>query len=154
MWVFGGRKSLSRLLQRAGERSDPKGRNKVSKGQSSHRKYICYLHLNGLQSYVQLGRVHSATYCMLLCAYVSLCSGVALLSITSLYAAVAAAACLGMCYAVIHEGIAFEYKHTYLWMIRWIILLLLFVTGSFLSCPLKIQLRVKESWQLQAAAAE
>lgn len=67
---------------------------------------ISYLHLNVLQSYVQLGRVHSAAYCMLLCAHVSLCSGVAFIWMMSLYAAVAASACLW-----IHEGIAFKYKH-------------------------------------------
>ena len=61
---------------------------------------ICYLHLKVLQSYVQLGRVHSAAYSMLLCAQVSLCSGVAFIWIMSLYAAVAVSACLGMCYAV------------------------------------------------------
>lgn len=47
-----------------------------------------------------------------------------------------------------HEGRDFKYKHMCLWMIRWIILLLLSVTKNFLSCPLKIQLWIKESWQL------
>lgn len=67
---------------------------------------LCYLHLNILQchlllqSCVQVGRVHSAAYCTLLCAHVSLCSGVTLIWIVYLYVAVAASARLGKCYAV------------------------------------------------------
>ena len=97
--VSGGRKSISWLSQRAGERSDPKGRNKVSEGQSSHRKCMLF----AFECAPVLCPAGQSTFsCVLyaLCAHVSLCSGVAFIWIMSLYAAVAASASLRMCYAV------------------------------------------------------